>query len=69
MGNSPSYSTVPAMPPAAGDARDDDPSLTEAALAYLRDRSRPQPADAGRRPAPENEDLWGYPRPTPRHRR
>ena len=55
--------------PASEAAGHDDPSLTEAALAYLRDRSGAHPADAGRRPAPEAEDLWGYPRPAPRNRR
>ena len=52
-----------AQAPATPAADCEDASLTEAALAYLRDKA------ARTRQPTENQDLWGYPRPTGRNRR
>jgi hypothetical protein len=51
--------------PAAEAGQQDDPTLSEAALAYLRDKARSERHDAARK----DEDLWGYTRPAPRRRR
>jgi len=55
----------------SAEAGRNDPSLTEAAMAYLRDKARSQTGAAAPRPAAarDDDDLWGYTRPTPRYRR
>ena len=48
------------------DGGDVDPTILDAAMAYLRDQSREAKAKGAPKPKSDKEDLWGYTRPTPR---
>jgi len=45
---------------------DTDPTILEAAMAYLKDQSRNSKTTDASKLKLKEEDLWGYTRPTPR---